>query len=100
MVKLGLFFSFYVPAKCTTTVKIKAGVSPRKRILVTEAPIPSFGTRCRRLEIPSEVATMYPPTRESSKVFRLSLFTWTCAESEGQEAVVPLCPKHTGGKTR
>jgi hypothetical protein len=43
---------------------------------------------------------MYPPTRESSKIFRLPLLTWKCAESEDHKEVVPMCPKHTGGKTR
>jgi hypothetical protein len=41
---------------------------------------------------------MYPPARESNKVCRLSLFTWTCAESEEKE-VVPVCPKHPESKT-
>jgi hypothetical protein len=39
---------------------------------------------------------MYPPTRESSKIFRLPLLTWKCAESEDHKEVVPMCPKHTG----
>ena len=37
---------------------------------------------------------------EPSKICRLPLFTWTCAESEGQKEVVPMCPKHAGAKTR
>jgi hypothetical protein len=37
---------------------------------------------------------------ESSKSCQLSLFTWTCAESEGQKEVVPMCPEHAGIKIR
>ena len=37
---------------------------------------------------------------EPSKICRLPLFAWTCAESEGQKDVLPMCPKHAGAKTR
>ena len=40
------------------------------------------------------------PAKDPSKICRLALFTWTCAESEGQKEVVPMCPKHAGAKTR
>jgi hypothetical protein len=33
------------------------------------------------------------------KFFKLSLFTWTCAESKGKKVVIPMCPKHAGSKT-
>ena len=34
------------------------------------------------------------PAKDPSKICRLALFTWTCAESESQKEVVPMCPKH------
>ena len=41
---------------------------------------------------------MGSPAKDPTKVCCLSLFTWTCAESEGKE-VVPMCPKHPESKT-
>jgi hypothetical protein len=42
---------------------------------------------------------MYPPAKDSTKMCRLSLFTWTRAESKGQKEVVPMCPKHPAAET-
>jgi hypothetical protein len=42
---------------------------------------------------------MYPPTRVPTRMCRLSLFTWACAESEGKKEVVPMCPKHPAAET-
>jgi hypothetical protein len=36
----------------------------------------------------------------TTKVCKLSLFTWACVELEGRKEVLPICPTHVSSKTR
>ena len=36
----------------------------------------------------------------TSKVCKLTLFTWTCVELEGRTEILPMCPTHVSSKTR
>lgn len=36
----------------------------------------------------------------TSKVCKLSLFTWTCVDLEGRTEILPMCPTHVSSKTR
>ena len=36
----------------------------------------------------------------TSKVCKLSLFTWTCVDLEGRTEILPMCPTHVSSQTR